>query len=400
MFSTTVSTLRPSPIQVMAERTRQAVQAGRSVVDMTLGEPDFPTPEHIGEAAMRAIADGHTRYTPINGTVQLREAIVRKLLRDNGLIYTPADISVGCGGKQVIYQAFLATLNRGDEVLIPAPYWASYADIVSMNGGTLRPLLTSPETGYALQPETLEAAITLRTKWLVLNSPSNPSGTAYTADQLLRFAEILRNSANQRFFVLVDDIYEHILYDGRRPATLAAIAPDLAPRILTVNGVSKAYSMTGWRVGYACGPRALIEAMTKIQMQINSHTSSISQAAAAAALDGPQEEVVRRCGIFQARRDFLLQRFAAIDGLRTPRPEGAFYLFPDVRAFIGRRTPNGSAVDDDVALAAYLLEQGVAVVPGSGFGMPGFLRLSYATSDAQLALAADRIATALGTLAK
>jgi len=227
----------------------------------------------------------------------------------------------------VIYQAFPATLNRGDEVLIPAPYWASYADIVTMNGGTLRPLLTSPETGYALAPETLDAAITLRTKWFVLNSPSNPSGTAYTADQLRQFADVLRRSANQRFFILVDDIYEHILFDGRRAATLAAVAPDLAPRILTVNGVSKAYSMTGWRVGYACGPRPLIEAMTKIQMQINSHTSSISQAAAVAALDGPQKEVARRCGIFQARRDLLLQRFAAIDGLQTPTPEGAFYLF-------------------------------------------------------------------------
>lgn len=395
MFSTTVSTLRPSPIQVMAERTRQALQAGRSVVDMTLGEPDFPTPEHIGEAAVRAIAEGQTRYTPINGSIHLREAIVRKLLRDNGLIYTPADISVGCGGKQVIYQAFLATLNRGDEVLIPAPYWSSYADIVTMNGGTLRPLLTSPETGYALAPETLEAAITLRTKWLVLNSPSNPSGTAYTADQLRQFAEVLRRCANQRFFILVDDMYEHILFDGRRAATLAAVAPDLAPRILTVNGVSKAYSMTGWRVGYACGPRPLIEAMTKIQMQINSHTSSISQAAAVAALDGPQDEVARRCRIFQARRDFLLQRFAAIDRLQTPTPEGAFYLFPDVRAFIGRKAPDGSAISDDVALAAYLLDQGVAVVPGSGFGMDGFMRLSYATSDAQLALAADRMEAAL-----
>ncbi|NTY41656.1 pyridoxal phosphate-dependent aminotransferase [Burkholderia diffusa] len=398
MFSTTVSTLRPSPIQAMAERTRQALQEGRSVVDMTLGEPDFPTPTHICEAAGRAIAEGQTRYTPINGSVRLREAIVHKFQRDNGIICTPSDVSVGCGGKQVIFQAFLATLNPGDEVLIPAPYWASYADIVNMHCGTLRPLATSPETGYALLPEALEAAITPRTKWLVLNSPSNPSGTAYTPDQLLVFAEVLRRSPHQQFLILVDDIYEHILYDGRLFASLAGVAPDLAPRILTVNGVSKAYAMTGWRVGYACGPRPLIDAMTRIQMQINSHTSSVSQAAAVAALEGPQDEVLRRCGIFQARRDYLLQRFSAIDGLRTPRPEGAFYLFPDVRAFLGREAPDGKRMLDDGDLASYLLDEGVAVVPGSGFGMPGFMRLSYATSDDKLEIAVERMAAALEKL--
>ena len=324
MFSKMMSSLRPSPIQAMAERTRQAIGTGRSVVDMTLGEPDFPTPPHVAEAAVRAIADGQTRYTPINGSPTLREAIVRKFKRDNAIDCTMADISVGCGAKQVIYQAFLATLDPGDEVLIPAPYWASYADIVGMNGGVLKPMVTTPETGYALQPETLEAAITRRTKWLVLNSPSNPSGTAYTPAQLQAFVEVIRRSPHQSFFILVDDIYEHILFDGIRFATLAALAPELKDRILTINGVSKAYAMTGWRVGYGCGPRALIEAMTKIQMQVNSHTSSISQAAAVAALDGPQDEVRRRCQVFQDRRDLLLARFSAIDGLHTPKPEGAF----------------------------------------------------------------------------
>lgn len=398
MFSSTVETLRPSPIQTMAERTRQAIAQGRSVIDLTLGEPDFPTPEHIGEAAVRAIAEGQTRYTPINGTVRLREAIVRKFRRDNGIVCSPADISVGCGGKQVIYQAFLATLNPGDEVMIPAPYWASYADIVGMNGGVLRPLMTTPQQGYALTPAALEPAITARTKWLVLNSPSNPSGTAYSTQQLAEFAQVLRASRHKDFLILVDDIYEHILFDGRRFATLASLAPDLAHRILTVNGLSKAYSMTGWRVGYACGPRALIEAMTKVQMQINSHTSSVSQAAALAALEGPQDEVRRRCGVFQQRRDLLLERFAAVEGLLTPKPEGAFYLFPDVRAFLGLKRPDGAIVADDVALASYLLEEGVAVVPGSGFGMPGFMRLSYATSEDKLQLAADRLAAALGRL--
>ncbi|MDA8520177.1 pyridoxal phosphate-dependent aminotransferase [Acidovorax sp. NCPPB 4044] len=382
----------------MAERTRQALAQGKSVVDMTLGEPDFPTPEHISEAAVRAIAEGKTRYTPINGSVQLREAIVAKFKRDNGISTTISEISVGCGGKQVIYQAFLATLNQGDEVLIPTPYWASYSDIVGMNGGKLVPIQTSPEEGYALQPGALEEAITNRTKWLVLNSPSNPSGTAYTRDQLQTFVDVIRRNRNQKFFVLVDDIYEHILFDGIQFTTLAQLAPDLLDRILTVNGVSKAYSMTGWRVGYACGPRPLIEAMTKIQMQVNSHTSSISQAAAAAALDGPQDEVRRRCAIFQNRRDLLLQRFASISGMRTPKPEGAFYLFPDIRELIGRKTAAGQVIENDMEFASYLLDEGVSVVPGSGFGMPGFMRLSYATSDEQLHLAADRIKTAVEKL--
>ena len=398
MFSEMMSSLRASPIQVMAERTREAVRHGRDVIDMTLGEPDFPTPTHIGEAASRAITNGETRYTPINGSVQLREAIVEKFRRDNGLSYELGDISVGCGGKQVIYQAFLATLNPGDEVLIATPYWSSYADIIGMNGGLLRPLATTPALGYALQPDTLEAAIGARTKWLVLNSPSNPSDTAYSPQQLLQFVEVIRRAHNQNFLILVDDIYEHILFDGGEFTTLAALAPDLQHRILTVNGVSKAYSMTGWRVGYAGGPRPLIEAMTKIQMQINSHTSSISQAGAVAALNGPQDEVRRRCGIFQHRRDLLLARFEEIPGLHTPRPQGAFYVFPDVRGFLGKKSPENEGLDDDVALASYLLDKGVSVVPGSGFGMPGFLRLSYATSDERLCIAASRMKCALEVL--
>lgn len=398
MFAPIISALRLSPIQVMAEQTRQAIQQGHSVIDMTLGEPDFPTPQHIGEAAIRAIRDGETRYTPINGSTRLREAIVAKFRRDNGIDCSIAEISVGCGGKQVIYQAFLATLSPGDEVIMPAPYWASYSDIVAMNGGVLRPIMTSPQRGYALSAADLAAAIGPRTKWLVLNSPSNPSGTAYDRAQLAEFAQVIRQSPHRDFFILVDDIYEHILYDGRAFHTLAQVAPDLADRILTVNGVSKAYAMTGWRLGYACGPRHLIEAMTKLQMQINSHTSSISQAAAVAALEGPQDEVWRRCQAFQRRRDFLHDALSGIAGLHTPRPEGAFYLFPDVRACLGRQAPGGERIADDVALAAYLLRAGVAVVPGSGFGMPGFLRLSYATSDENLRIAAERMAYALGNL--
>lgn len=397
MLSTTATKLRASPILVMAARTRDALRAGHNVIDMSLGEPDFPTPEHIGDAAVRAIKDGETRYTPTNGSTRLREAIVHKFQRDYAIACTPADINVGCGAKQVIYQAFLATLNPGDEVLLPAPYWASYADIVAMSSGVVKPLTTSADTGYALAPQALEAAITARTKWLVLNSPSNPSGTAYTDEQLLAFAEVVRRSRHN-FLILTDDIYEHIIYDDVPFATLAALAPDLRHRILTVNGVSKAYSMTGWRVGWARGPRALIEAMTKIQMQVNSHTSSVSQAAAAAALEGPQDEVQRRCQVFQDRRDLLLGRFGAIPNLVTTRPGGAFYLFPDVRAFMGRRAPDGRLIDDDIAFVSYLLEEGLAVVPGSGFGMPGCIRISYATSEDKLHLAADRLIAALERL--
>ncbi|MEF9413516.1 pyridoxal phosphate-dependent aminotransferase [Ralstonia sp. SM1864_UCD524_TZ4] len=398
MLSSKVSTLAPSPIQLMAARTREAREAGRDVVDLTLGEPDFATPEHICEAARRAIADGLTKYTPISGLARLREAVARKFRDENGIECTAAETLVGCGGKQVIYQAFVATIDPGDEVLIPTPYWSSYADIVTLCGGIVKPLPTTPESGYALQPQTLAEGISARTKWLVLNAPSNPSGTAYTAAQLEAFAEVLRRSGNPRLLILADDIYEHIVFDGLRFASFAAVAPDLRHRTLTVNGVSKAYAMTGWRVGYGCGPKPLIDAMANVQMQVNSHTASISQAAAIAALEGPQDELARRRAIFEQRRDSLLSRLGGIAGLRTPRPQGAFYLFPDAQAFIGRRTPEGCAIDDDQALAAYLLDSGVAVVPGSGFGMPGCLRLSYATSEARLELAATRLAGALRRL--
>lgn len=285
MLSSKVSTLAPSPIQLMAARTREAREAGRDVVDLTLGEPDFATPEHICEAARRAIADGLTKYTPISGLARLREAVARKFRDENGIECTAAETLVGCGGKQVIYQAFVATIDPGDEVLIPAPYWSSYADIVTLCGGIVKPLPTTPESGYALQPQTLAAGISARTKWLVLNAPSNPSGTAYTAAQLEAFAEVLRRSGNPRLLILADDIYEHIVFDGLRFASFAAVAPDLRHRTLTVNGVSKAYAMTGWRVGYGCGPKPLIDAMANVQMQVNSHTASISQAAAIAALE-------------------------------------------------------------------------------------------------------------------
>lgn len=382
----------------MAERTRQVILSGEDVVDLTLGEPDLPTPRHVCDAAVRAIGNQDTKYTPINGTIALREAISRKFKRDNGLEFGLGEISVGCGGKQVIYQAFLATLIPGDEVVIPAPYWASYADMVSLNAGVLRPVATRIGDAFLLQPEALEAALTERTKWVVLNSPSNPSGAAYTATQLKALTDVIEHSPHKSFWVLADDIYEHILFDGMAFATVAQIAPNLRDRILTVNGVSKAYAMTGWRVGFAGGPKPLIDALTKLQMQVNSHTASISQAAAAAALDGPREFLQERCARFQARRDLLLTRFAEIPLLDCPRPQGAFYLFPSLGGLLGRRSPEGEILTSDVDFSNYLLTQGVAVVPGSGFGMPGHVRLSYATSEAKLELAADRIKAAVERL--
>ncbi len=398
MYSDSVQRIRVSPIQEMAERTRQVILSGSSVVDMTLGEPDFPTPPHICDAAVKAIANQETKYTPINGTIALREAISRKFKRDNGLEFGLDEISVGCGGKQVLYQAFLATLRPGDEVVMPTPYWASYADMVTMHAGVLKPVTTRIEDAFLLQPAALEAALTERTRWVVLNSPSNPSGAAYTVAQLKALTDVLEHSPHKNFWILADDIYEHIVFDGMAFATVAQIAPNLRERTLTVNGVSKAYSMTGWRVGFAGGPKSLIAALTKLQMQVNSHTASISQAAAAAALDGPHEFVRERCARFQARRDLLLTRFAEIPSLVCPRPQGAFYLFPSVTALLGRRTPEGETLADDVAFSNYLLTQGVAVVPGSGFGMPGHVRLSYATSEVKLEQAADRIKVAVERL--
>ncbi|MBK7063176.1 MAG: pyridoxal phosphate-dependent aminotransferase [Rubrivivax sp.] len=382
----------------MAEKTRQVILSGRSVIDMTLGEPDFPTPKHICDAAVTAIANQETKYTPINGTIALREAISRKFKRDNGLEFGLGEISVACGGKQVLYQAFLATLRPGDEVVMPTPYWASYADMVTLHAGVLKPITTRVEDGFLLQPEALEAALTERTKWVVLNSPSNPSGAAYTGAQLKALTDVIENSPHRNFWILADDIYEHILFDGMTFATVAQVAPKLRERTLTANGVSKAYSMTGWRVGFAGGPKPLIDAMTKLQMQVNSHTSSISQAAAAAALDGPHDFVRDRCAHFQARRDLLLTRFAENPSLVCPRPQGAFYLFPSVAALLGRQTPEGETLVDDVAFSNYLLTQGVAVVPGSGFGMSGHVRLSYATSEVKLEQAADRIKVAVELL--
>jgi len=398
MLSPMVERLRPSPILAMAEQTRQAVQAGHSVIDLTLGEPDFPTPEHICVAAIEAIRAGHTHYTAVNGTVALREAIQRKFERDNNLRYGLDEINVGCGAKQIIYQAFAATLRPGDEVAVPIPYWSSYADMIGMFGGVVRPVPTSAENGFLAKPADLRRALNDKTRWVLFNSPSNPCGCAYSEAQLLELAEAVWSHPNQGIWVMADDIYEHILYDGRRHATIAQVEPRLRDRTLSVNGVSKAYAMTGWRVGYSGGPRELASAMTKIQMQINSHTSAISQAAAVAALDGPQAIVAERRELFQARRDRLIQRLESDTPLEVATPAGAFYLFPSCEPLLGRHTPDGQCLESDMDAAQYLLQAGVAMVPGSGFGAPGYLRMSYAASTEQLDAAVDRLAQAIQVL--
>lgn len=399
MFSPMVEKLQPSPILAMAEKTRQAIQAGRSVVDLTLGEPDFATPAHVCQAAVEAIGAGHTHYTAVNGTLALRQAVQRKFERDNGLQYGLDEINVGCGAKQIVYQAFAATLRPGDEVVLPVPYWSSYVDMIGMFGGVVRPVATTAENGFLVQPADLRRALGERTRWVLFNSPSNPCGCAYSEPQLRELADVVASHPNQAIWVMADDIYEHILYDGQRFATVAQVAPGLKARTLTVNGVSKAYAMTGWRVGYSGGPRELAAAMTKIQMQVNSHTSAISQAAAAAALDGPQDIVGERCREFQQRRNRLVGRLAAATPLRVAPPQGAFYLFPSCEPLLGRHTPDGQRLDNDVDVALYFLQAGVALVPGSGFGAPGFLRMCYAASPVQLDAAVERLAGAIRALA-
>ena len=349
-------------------------RAGRPMIILGAGEPDFDTPDNIKEAAIRAIRAGATKYTALDGSPELKEAVRRKFQRENALSFTQDEVTCGAGAKQILYNAFMATLNPGDEVVIPTPYWTSYSDIVLIAGG--RPVLVpcGAEAGFRLSPEQLEAAITPRTRWLLLNSPSNPSGAAYTADDLAAIANVLRR--HPHVWAMSDDMYEHILYDGLAFATLASVAPDLRERTLTVNGVSKSYAMTGWRIGYGGGPAALIKAMAVVQSQATSCPSSVSQAAAVEALDGPQDIVATRREAFQKRRDLVVAGLNAVPGLHCPVPQGAFYTFASCEGLLGARTPNGRTIASDRDFADYLLEADVAVVPGSCFGLEPFFRIS------------------------
>ena len=382
--------VKPSATMAVTDMARQLRAAGRDVIGLGAGEPDFDTPENIKQAAIDAIARGETKYTAVTGIDELKQAICDKFKRDNNLDYEPAQVFVAPGGKPVIYDAMMATLNPGDEVIIPAPYWVSYPDIVNLAGGTPVAVEARAEDGFKLQPQDLEAAITPKTKWFIFNSPSNPSGAAYSADELKKLTDVLVK--HPHVWILTDDMYEHLVYDNFVFATPAEVEPQLYDRTLTMNGVSKAYCMTGWRIGYCAGPQELIKAMTKIQSQSTSNPTSISQWAALEALTGPQEFIAEHNTHFKRRRDLVVKMLNEADGIECITPEGAFYVYPSCAGCIGKTAPNGTAIDGDEAFAKALLEaEGVAVVHGEAFGLSPFFRISYATSDENLVEACTRI---------
>ncbi len=383
---------RVSPSQTIAisSKARALKAAGRDIISLSAGEPDFDTPANIKAAAIRAIEAGETKYTDVSGTMALRQAVCAKFKRDNGLDYTPAEVMVSTGGKQVIYNAMVATLNAGDEVIIPSPCWVSYPDIVSLADGTPVIIPCSQNSGFKLRPEDLEAAITPKTKWLMLNSPSNPSGAAYTAAELKALAAVLVR--HPHVWVLTDDIYEKLVYDDFEFATIAQVEPALRDRTLTMNGCSKSYAMTGWRIGFCGGPAALIRAMDKLQSQSTSNTSSISQAAAVEALNGPQDFLGGMTAVYKERRDLVVSLLNTAPGLNCHKPEGAFYVFPAIHGCIGKTSRSGVAIKDDESFVTALLEEeGVAAVHGSAFMYPGHFRVSYATDTESLRRACERI---------
>ncbi|MEM7046193.1 MAG: pyridoxal phosphate-dependent aminotransferase [Pseudomonadota bacterium] len=389
--------IQASPTMAVTQRARELREGGADVLALGAGEPDFATPDFVQDAIVKALHAGETRYTPVDGTPALKKAVIDKFARENNLTYNNDQITAGTGGKQICFNALAASLKPREEVLIPAPYWVSYPAMTILAGGVPKIIECPRADGYKLTPKTLAATITNKTRWLILNSPNNPTGAAYHHDELAALAEVLRK--HPKVWVLSDDIYEHIIYDDFVFHTLAQVAPDLADRILIVNGVSKSYAMTGLRLGYGAGPASLIGAIRKLQSHTTSNPSSISQAGAVAALNGPQDFLYEWREAFRRRRDACLESLQRAPGITCTRPEGAFYLFADVTELVGTTTPDGQAITDDVALCRYLLEdKHVAVVPGTAFGMAGHFRLSYATSDAILAQACERIAKAAGTL--
>lgn len=389
--------IKPSPSTAAAARVRELKAQGRRILDLTVGEPDFDTPEHIKRAAIAAIEAGETKYTPVNGTPRLREAIRGSLRRTHGIEYADAELTVGGGGKQVIFLALMATVDEGDEVLIPAPYWVSYPDMVRANDGTPVIVPTSADTGYKLTAAALEAAIGERTTWLILNSPGNPSGAIHSREELAALAEVLRR--HPHVSVLSDEIYSEISFTGEPAPSLAAVAPDLRHRVLVVSGVSKSYAMTGWRLGYAAGDPALIGAINTLQSQTSSCPSSISQAAAAAALEGPQDFIAETVPVYAERRDAAVAGIRAIDGLSPLVPDGAFYLYVDCSGLIGRTTPEGAVLADDQDVTLYLLDQaGVAVIQGSAYGQSPFFRISFATDLGTITEAVAAIGKAVTAL--
>ncbi|QRE75061.1 pyridoxal phosphate-dependent aminotransferase [Methylobacterium aquaticum] len=392
-----LSRVKPSATIVMTQKARDLKAQGRDVISLSVGEPDFDTPQHIKQAAVEAIARGETKYPPVSGIVPLREAIARKFKRENGLDYKPSQTIVGTGGKQVIYNALLATLNPGDEVVIPRPYWVSYPEMVGLCGGTPVFCETTMATNFKLQPEELERAITRKTKWVILNSPSNPSGAAYSHAEMKALTDVLVR--HPHVWVLTDDMYEHLVYGDFTFVTPAQVEPALYDRTLTMNGVSKSYAMTGWRIGYAAGPEQLIKAMDFVQGQQTSGAATISQWAAVAALDGPQDHLAEFRAAFQTRRDLVVSMLNQTNGLRCPTPEGAFYVYPSCAELIGKRTEGGKVIEtDEDFVTELLMAEGVASVHGSAFGLGPNLRISYATSNQLLEEACRRIQRFCGSL--
>jgi aspartate aminotransferase len=396
-LSEALGRIQPSATLAMTSRVLALKQQGIDVIGLGAGEPDFDTPEFVKAAAIEAIRQGKTKYTNVDGTAELKAAIAAKFKRDNGLTYAAGEISVNVGGKHTLFNALVATIDKGDEVVIPAPYWVSYPDIVQFAGGTPVIVRAGANQQYKVLPEQIEAAITPRTRWVLLNSPSNPTGAAYSADELRAIGAVLERYPD--VMVLTDDMYEHILYDGFEFATIAQVCPSLHDRTLTVNGCSKAYAMTGWRIGYAGGPAWLIKAMAKLQSQSTSNPCSIAQAAATAALNGPQDFLKERSAAFQRRRDLIVDGLNAIPGIRCPKPEGAFYVYPDVAGLIGKTTPKGLVIENDEMLIGYFLDEGrVAAVHGGAFGLEPAFRVSYATSDELLTEACKRIGEVVAAL--
>ena len=396
-LSEALGRIQPSATLAMTSRVLDLKKQGIDVIGLGAGEPDFDTPDFVKDAAIEAIRQGKTKYTNVDGTAELKAAIVAKFARDNGLTYEANQISVNVGGKHTLFNALVATLDKGDEVVIPAPYWVSYPDIVQFAGGTPVIVKAGADQAYKVLPAQIEAAITPRTRWVLLNSPSNPTGAAYSAAELKAIGEVIER--HPHVMVLTDDMYEHILYDGFQFATIAQVCPSLYERTLTVNGCSKAYAMTGWRIGYAGGPAWLIKAMAKLQSQSTSNPCSIAQAAATAALNGPQDFLAERSAAFQRRRDLIVDGLNAIPGIRCPKPEGAFYVYPDVSGLIGKTTPKGLVIENDEMLVGYLLDEGrVAAVHGGAFGLEPAFRVSYATSDELLIEACRRIGEVVAAL--
>ena len=392
-----MSRIKASPAAMISAKAMEMARAGRDVIALSAGEPDFDTPDPIKIAAIRAIVEGKTKYPPLTGIPELREAICRKLERENGLRYAPDQVIVSNGGKQVIYNALAATLDPEDEVVVPAPFWVSYPDMALLAGGTPVMVAADAANGFRLTAEQLDGAVTARTKWLILNNPGNPSGGVYSARDLEELADVLRR--HPRVWVLADDIYEHIIYGGGPFATMAQVAPDLYGRTLTMNGLSKAYCMTGWRIGYGAGPKDLIAAMAKVQSQTTSGASSVSQWAGVEALDGDQAFIRDNLAVFEERRDLAAAMLDQADGLSCNAPEGAFYLYVDCGGVIGKRTPAGGAIDSDGDLARYLLEsEEVAVVHGEAFGLSPYFRVSYALATDRLEEACRRIQRACASL--